>query len=62
MSLAPCRDCGKPISTQAETCPACGARFPTASGKRILKGVLLSVVVLLVLAAGLITVAVLSGK
>jgi len=54
MALAPCRDCGKPISTQAEQCPACGARFPTASGRRIVKGVLVGVGVLVVLTVALV--------
>jgi hypothetical protein len=29
MPLAPCRECEKEVSTQARTCPHCGAPFPT---------------------------------
>ena len=53
MSLIKCRECGKKVSDQAETCPHCGAPIPptasankekqaasaSASGKNILVGV-----------------------
>lgn len=29
MPLAPCRECGQDVSTEAETCPACGVSGPT---------------------------------
>jgi Zn finger protein HypA/HybF involved in hydrogenase expression len=29
MALAPCRECGKQISTEAGNCPSCGAPNPT---------------------------------
>lgn len=29
MSLAACRECGREVSTEAETCPACGVSGPT---------------------------------
>lgn len=35
MSLKPCRECGKEVSTNAFSCPACGAPRPTA---RVWKG------------------------
>lgn len=31
MALTPCLECGKEISTQALSCPACGARTPRAT-------------------------------
>ena len=35
MALKPCRECGKPISTEATTCPHCGVASPTATGKPV---------------------------
>jgi ribosomal protein L37E len=29
MSLVPCRECGREVSTEAQTCPQCGVPFPT---------------------------------
>ncbi len=29
MPLAPCRECGREVSTEAPTCPQCGVPFPT---------------------------------
>lgn len=31
MAIEPCRECGNEVSTQAESCPNCGAPNPTAS-------------------------------
>jgi hypothetical protein len=31
MALKPCRECGAQVSTEAEVCPHCGVRSPTAS-------------------------------
>jgi RNA polymerase subunit RPABC4/transcription elongation factor Spt4 len=31
MALKPCRECGGQVSTEAEVCPHCGVRSPTAS-------------------------------
>ena len=31
MALKPCRECGVQVSTEAEVCPHCGVRSPTAS-------------------------------
>jgi hypothetical protein len=31
MALKPCRECGRQVSTSAETCPHCGIRSPVAS-------------------------------
>jgi zinc-ribbon domain len=31
MALKPCRECGARVSTDAEVCPHCGVRFPTAA-------------------------------
>ena len=31
MALKPCRECGAQVSTEAEICPHCGIRSPTAS-------------------------------
>ena len=31
MALKPCRECGQQVSTDAETCPHCGVRSPTAT-------------------------------
>src|ERR1051325_3644345 len=31
MSLKSCRECGRPVSTEAPTCPSCGAVRPTVS-------------------------------
>lgn len=31
MARQPCRDCGSQVSTDAEVCPQCGVRSPTAS-------------------------------
>lgn len=39
MALLKCRDCGNEVSTAANACPKCGAPMPTASPKRIAKGV-----------------------
>jgi hypothetical protein len=30
MALKPCRECGAQVSTEAEVCPHCGVRAPTA--------------------------------
>lgn len=30
MSLVECRECGHQVSTEAESCPECGARHPTS--------------------------------
>lgn len=32
MSLKPCRECGKEISSQARICPHCGAKVPRRTG------------------------------
>ena len=29
MALKPCRECGKKVSTEAQSCPNCGAPHPT---------------------------------
>lgn len=34
MALAPCRECGKQVSTQAPTCPNCGAARPVEAPKK----------------------------
>ena len=34
MALYPCRDCNRPLSITAETCPHCGAKEPHAHPKR----------------------------
>ena len=31
MALKPCRECGAQVSTEAEVCPHCGVRSPTAN-------------------------------
>ena|ERR1035437_6106157 len=31
MALKPCRECGAQVSTEAEVCPHCGVRSPTAT-------------------------------
>lgn len=31
MALAPCRECGKQVSTEASTCPDCGVPHPTGT-------------------------------
>jgi hypothetical protein len=31
MALKPCRECGQQVSTEAEVCPHCGVRVPTAA-------------------------------
>ena len=34
MALAPCRECGREVSTEAQTCPQCGVPAPTREGRR----------------------------
>ena len=31
MALMKCRECGKDVSTEAESCPSCGAKAPALS-------------------------------
>ena len=55
MALAPCRDCGVEVSTDAAKCASCGARPPTRTAynrrqRRI--AIVATVVALLVLVAG----------
>jgi len=35
MPLKPCRECRKEVSTQARTCPQCGAQWPTEKASRV---------------------------
>ena len=35
MALKPCRECKKKVSTEATTCPSCGAPKPTTLNKKI---------------------------
>lgn len=48
MALAPCKECGKEISTEATVCPHCGKKNPTSRGLVVGKagGCLLVVIVL----------------
>ena len=34
MALVACTECGKQVSTQASTCPSCGAPVPGGLGRR----------------------------
>lgn len=35
MALVPCRECGKEVSDQAESCPYCGIKTPSAKRRKI---------------------------
>lgn len=35
MALVPCRECGKEVSDQAESCPNCGIKTPSAKRRKI---------------------------
>lgn len=35
MALVPCRECGKEVSDQAESCPYCGIKTPSAKQRKI---------------------------
>lgn len=48
MALRPCRECKKPVSTDAKTCPNCGTPSPTASRKPISAGMGCLVIVIVV--------------
>ena len=49
MGIENCRECGKPVSTEAKTCPSCGARKPTKTTNKTRWGM----IVLVVLAIGI---------
>ncbi len=40
MALKPCKECKKEISTDAKTCPQCGASNSTGSSARVIKAIL----------------------
>jgi len=48
MSLTACTECGKEISSKADTCPSCGA--PTPSAKRVAKSTSAARIILMVIA------------
>ena len=35
MALKPCKECGKDVSTEANTCPNCGVPKPTKKVKKL---------------------------
>lgn len=43
MALTPCKECGNEVSTQAETCPKCGAKVASSSAG--FGGLIISVIV-----------------
>jgi len=45
MALVPCRECGKEVSDQAESCPYCGIKTP--SKKRRKRRIIITVIVML---------------
>ena len=47
MALKPCRECGAQVSTEAEVCPHCGVRSPTAKSGRNPRGCLPAALVVL---------------
>lgn len=51
MALIPCRECGKNVSSAAETCPHCGIKSPAAAPAKRLRYVLLGLVGLAVVGA-----------
>lgn len=38
MAMAPCRECGKEVSTTAKTCPHCGTQWPANKAALIGQG------------------------
>ena len=48
MALVPCRECGKEVSDQAEKCPYCGIKTPSAKHRKIKLAITLIVVLLVV--------------
>jgi hypothetical protein len=48
MALVPCRECGKEVSDQAESCPNCGIKTPSAKRRKIKLAIRALVVVLIV--------------
>jgi RNA polymerase subunit RPABC4/transcription elongation factor Spt4 len=51
LGIENCRECGKPVSTEAKTCPNCGARKPSKTTSKTRWGV----IVLVVLAIGILS-------
>jgi hypothetical protein len=49
MALKPCKECKQEVSTKAKSCPHCGAKNPTVSGKDTAKGCLAFIVLFAVL-------------
>ena len=48
MALVPCRECGKEVSDQAQTCPNCGIKTPSKKAhqrKMIVTGVVILLIV-----------------
>ena len=48
MALVPCRECGKEVSDQAESCPNCGIKTPSAKRRKIKLAIRALVVVVIV--------------
>jgi DNA-directed RNA polymerase subunit RPC12/RpoP len=56
MALVPCRECGKEVSDQAESCPYCGIKTPSAKRHKIklsIRAVILVVVISIISILGL---------
>jgi hypothetical protein len=49
MAMTKCKECGGPLSTKADACPACGAKQPRTSGCALVAAWGIGIVVLLVL-------------
>lgn len=49
MALKPCKECKQEVSTKAKSCPNCGAKNPTISGKDTAKGCLSAIVFFIII-------------
>ncbi len=45
MSLRPCKECGKQISSDAKACPHCGKKRPINRGSLVILGVLVAILI-----------------
>jgi hypothetical protein len=50
MALKPCKECKQEVSTKAKSCPHCGAKNPTVSGKETAQGCLGIIVLSIIIA------------
>lgn len=50
MALKPCKECKQEVSTKAKSCPNCGAKKPTISGKETAQGCLGLIVLSIIIA------------